>query len=224
MLRFDTMKRAVIVCLAFLSFQACSSPPPPVAPVAEPKIAEDLPTYCTGGEKPCKPTYEFTERLCRGSFPSAALFLFQQKSPWQRRWIKAKGGALQFAEEVLLMAYEVPGKSETVEAGKTKGKKADAELVVLRWDGSCASLKASETVTFQPGAQKHAKVDYEALDTSVQRSLLRDPDLEGAVKQWEVACDGGASSECDKAHETLSSLIVTKVRRGLKLSMPDARP
>ena len=185
---------------------------------------------------PCKPTRDFSARLCHSSYPGAALFLFQQKSPWQRRWVKAKGlegkngeggpsgGELAYAEEVLLMAYDEPAPDTDAAKGKSKHKKADADIVVLRWDGTCASVKASDTATFQPGAQKHAIVDYTAIDSSVQRSLLRDTDIEGAVKQRQGACAAGASAECDKAHQDLSSLIVTKIRRGTKLSMPDNRP
>jgi hypothetical protein len=181
---------------------------------------------------------DFAAKLCRGSFPGAALYLFQKASPWQHRWVKAKGldgangeggpsgGELLFAEEVVVMAYDEPT-AENADAkrkGAGKGKKAETSLVALRWDGTCATVKASEAVTFQPGAQKNALVDYTKLDFSVQRSLLRDAELEKGVAARQKACEGGASAACDSAHQALSALIVSRIRRGTKIGMPDERP
>lgn len=242
------MNRVARLCSLLLLTTACASAPPKVVVAPEPKVAEDLPTWCSEGTKPCRPERSFVERLCRGSFPGTALYLFQKSSPWQRRWIKARGisaqapggksgsGELQFAEEVLLMSLEEStspnatpdatpdAKNSKSRAHKTAAKQADAALIVLRWDGTCVEVPASSTATFQPGAQKHAPVNYEALDLSVQRSLLRDADIEKALAARKSACDGGASTACDEADQALSGLIVVKVRRGTKLSMPDSRP
>ena len=228
------MTRAVSLLTASLLLLACGSPPPPALPPPEPKISEDLPTWCDGGDKPCRPTRDFAARLCHASFPGTTLYLFQKSSPWQRRWVKINGldgrngeggpsgGALQHAEEVLLMAYEEPPIEASGKASKSK--KPDADIVVLRWDGTCASVKSSDAVTFQPAAQKHARVNYEKLDLSIQRSLLRDTEIDKGITERKSACEGGASENCEKADQTLSNLIVTKVRRGTKLSMPDQRP
>lgn len=231
------MKRAALAFVLTMPLFGCGSAPQskPVT-VIEPSVREDLPTWCTGGNDPCRPTRDFAKRLCAGHFPGAALYLFQKSSPWQHRWVKAKGldgqngeggpsgGELQFAEEVLVMAHDVPATEGVGAKNKTKGKQPEASLVVLRWDGTCSSIQASKAVTYQPGAQKNALVDYTKLDPAVQRSLLRDPDFEKSVTVWQKACEGGASSECEKSHQALSTLMVNKIRRGTKLGMPEERP
>ncbi|MGC4063722.1 MAG: hypothetical protein QM784_03590 [Polyangiaceae bacterium] len=223
-----------IASLALLFTGCTAEAPPPKAPPPEPKVAEDLPTWCTGGEKPCRPTRDFAARLCRGRYPGAALFLFQKSSPWQARWIKAKdhdghngeggpsGGPLEPVEEVRVMAYD-----ETPAAEQGKGKnapKTNVSLVVLRWDGTCATIAARDTATAPPATPKHAVVRYSDLDASVQRSLSRDPDIKSKIDQREKTCTSATSPECQSVERELSSLIVNKIRRGLKLSMPDFRP
>jgi hypothetical protein len=163
------------------------------------------------------------------------LFLFQKSSPWQARWIKAKahdghngeggpsGGPLEPVEEVRVLAYDEAPASPEPGKGKhpTKG---DVSLVVLRWDGTCATLAARDTATSPPATPKHAPVRYSEVDSSVQRSLLRDPDIKSKVELRDKACSNAESSDCQVAEQALSSLIVSKIRRGLKLSMPDVRP
>jgi hypothetical protein len=219
---------------------ACSSPPPPrkVEANYEPKVAEDLPTWCSDGQKPCVPPRDFAARLCRGQFAGAALFLFQKQSPWQRRWVNAKaglparnseggpaGGALVHGEELLVMAEsEAAEASASTPRGKKSAKKPEPDILALRWDGTCVSLKGAETVTRMPAAPKNAAVEWAKLDPFVQRSLVREAALERDVAERDKACTSGASPDCQKAEQTLSISIVMHVRRGTKLSMPEQRP
>lgn len=237
---FIKRQRFSLIGLAFLS--ACSSAPPPrkVAAVSEPQLAEDLPTWCSESKKPCVPTRDFATRLCRGRFTSAALFLFQKQTPWQRRWVKPKegvparngeggptGGALVHGEEVLVMAVDEPV-SAAVEASSSRrsksAKKPDPDILALRWDGTCVSLKGSEAVTHLPGKPKNPQVDWTKLDLFVQRSLAREAEIRRGVEAREQACAAATSADCQKAEEALSNSIVASVRRGAKLSMPEQRP
>jgi hypothetical protein len=224
--------------MALLLLLGCSSPPPPPKTVAEaePQVVEDLPTWCGGDNKPCVPTRDFASRLCRGQFAGAALFLFQKQSPWQRRWVNAKaglpaknaeggpaGGALPHAEELLVMAVDEPA-ATNVDKKVKAAKKPEPDVLALRWDGTCVSLKGSDAVTYQAGNPKHPFVDWTKLDLFVQRSLLRDTEIQRDVSTQEKACTEKPSPECQKSVEALSNTIVTRIRRGVKLSMPEQRP
>ena len=218
---------------------ACSSaaPEPKSEAMAEPKVAEDLPTWCSGSQKPCLPTRDFASRLCHGQYAGAALFLFQKQSPWQRRWVSVKAGLparnseggpagapLVHAEELLVVAVDEPSSVADSEPKRSGSKRKDPELLALRWDGTCVSLRGSEAVTFLPGAPKHAPVDWSKLDPFVQRSLLREAEVERAFAVREQACSAKDSAECEKAERALSNAIVAQIRRGAKLSMPEQRP
>lgn len=207
----------------------------------EPKVADDLPTWCSGDEKPCLPERAFASKLCRGQFRGAALFLFQKQSPWERRWVKsnqghpainAEGGpageALLPSEEVLVLAVAEPAEASAADSGakKTaKAKKPDPEILALRWDGSCASLKASALTTRAPQQPTHPIVQFSKLDPFVQRSLTRDSKLASEAAGRDKACaNDAASSDCEMSDEMLSNSVVKAVRRGTKLSMPEERP
>ncbi len=235
------MTRLRVALIATVLQVACSTPPrpPKTEAVDEPKVAEDLPTWCSGDQKPCVPARDFAASLCRGQFASAALFLFQQKSPWQRRWVNAKaglpakngeggpaGGALEYAEELLVLAMDEAEQSASVHAGKKAkaAKKPDQVILALRWDGTCVSLKGSEAVTTMPGNPRHPPVNWSKLDLFVQRSLLRDASILRDANARDKACTEKGSPECQKAEQTLSNGIVTGIRRGVKLSMPEQRP
>lgn len=236
------MKPRQVAVLALLAgCCACASAPPPKAEVAsEPKVAQDLPNWCSGDKKNCLPERDFASRLCSDQYLGAALYLFQKQTPWQRRWVKLKEGhpainaeggpagkALLFGEELLVMAITEPaGSAAEAPAGKRgkKAKKPDPEVLALRWDGTCASLKASNLTNKQPKSWTHPLVRWGDIDLSVQRSLLREPAIAQEVKGWEKACIHIATSECEIANEMLSNSIVNHVRRGTKLSTPDKRP
>lgn len=235
------MTRLRLALIASVLQVTCSTPPAPpkTEAVDEPKVAQDLPTWCSGDQKPCVPPRDFAASLCRGKFAGAALFLFQQKSPWQRRWVSVKaglpanngqggpaGGALEHAEELLVLAIDEPAESASVGAGKKAKapKKPDPDILALRWDGTCVSLKGSEAAATIPGNPRHPPVDWSQLDLFVRRSLLRDASIQRDATARDKACTEKGSPECQKAEQTLSNGIVTGIRRGVKLSMPEQRP
>lgn len=240
------MKPLQVAALAFLlagSSACASAPPPKTQVVSEPKIADDLPNWCSGDKKNCLPERDFASRLCRAQYPGAALYLFQKQTPWQRRWVKPKeghpainteggpaGGALLYGEELLVVAATEPAGAAAEAPGGKKGKKGkkppkpDPEILALRWDGTCASLKASYLTSTPSKSSTHPLVRWGDIDLSVQRSLLREPAIAQEVKSWEKACIQIATAECELAKEMLSNSIVNHVRRGTKLSTPDKRP
>lgn len=211
------------------------------ADVSEPKVADDLPTWCSGDKKPCVPEREFASKLCRGQFRGAALFLFQKQSPWERRWVKSNQGhpaingeggptgeALLPSEEVLVLAVTEPADTTANESSpkkSTKPKKPDPEILALRWDGTCASLKASALTTRAPQNPTHPIINFSKLDPFVQSSLTRDSKIASEAAARDKACTSdAASSDCEMSEEMLSNSVVKAVRRGTKLSMPEERP
>lgn len=237
-------QRMTMLAWVLLGITACGGTAP--APknqseAGEPKVADDLPTWCSSDKKPCLPERAFASKLCRGQFRGAALFLFQKQSPWERRWVKsnqghpainAEGGptgeALLPSEEVLVLAVTDPAETTVAEpAPKTssKAKKPDPEILALRWDGSCASLKASALTTRAPQNPTHPIVHFNKLDPFVQRSLARESKLASEAAARDKACaNDAASSDCEMSDEMLSNSVVKAVRRGTKLSMPEERP
>lgn len=220
---------------------ACGSPPQPKSQVEapEPKVADDLPTWCSGDKKPCVPERDFASRLCRGQFRGAALFMFQKQSPWERRWVKSNqghpainteggpaGDALLPNEEVLVLAVTESGATPAESSPKKgKGAKSDPEILALRWDGTCGALKSSALTTRPPSNPTHPIVQWGKLDPFIQRSLLRESTISRDASMRDKACaNDQSSSDCEMSEEILSNSVVKQVRRGAKLSMPEERP
>jgi hypothetical protein len=208
---------------------ACSSPPPPQAKApSEPKLADDVPTWCEGSGRPCVPPADFVEKMCRGHFAGVGLFMHQKQSPWQRRWVKSKnlaaksllGGSagspeLEFAEELILLR----------EGAAAKGAAESAPVVMLRWDGHCVSVTKSDAVTYMTGTPKSALVDWSLLEPAIQRALLENPEVARTEKAHQKECESSSTSEaCQKASKSLSNAVALALRRGQKLPMPQERP
>src|SRR6187549_2043864 len=69
--------------------QAEAPPAAERATEAASETTRDLPTQCAGNT-PCVPPAHFAESLCKGSYPSVALAMFEKSSPWQRKWVNVR--------------------------------------------------------------------------------------------------------------------------------------
>src|SRR5689334_11265968 len=49
-----------------------------------------MPKECARKTGACVPPKAFVEKLCQGSYPSMALYLFGNKSPWSRGYLKGR--------------------------------------------------------------------------------------------------------------------------------------
>src|SRR5688500_10078388 len=49
----------------------------------------ELPSECASTD-PCLPPAHFAESMCKGSYPSVALAMFQKSAPWQRKWVNVR--------------------------------------------------------------------------------------------------------------------------------------
>lgn len=204
------------------------------APEAEPAPLEpELPTVCAGAESDCVPPPEFSERLCQGKFPSLALRMFEKSSPWKRLYVDVEKlepvnayggprseGSLQFGEEIVLLKNAgSPGKDGVQVSGAN-------DVDILRWDGTCATVRAELLVSYMPGMLKSAHITWKYLENSVQEALLANPRVRDAHATYRSACRSSSipPKQCQRATVRLDRAIVLSVRTGMELPMPEKLP
>jgi len=203
------------------------SQPAAGAAAPAPGVTRDVPTACSGVDG-CFPDAAFAERVCRGKFPDLPLTMFKKGAPWQHLYVKAVsvepvnvyGGErseleMQFGEEVVVLRKRGPGKSSGVQiSGPT-------DLDVLRWDGTCATVREEMFVSYVPGEMMSPRVVWKYLDDSIKDGLLTNGVVEHAQANERKHCrDSSArnpSPPCDKAMKKLTDAIVLAVHLGLPL-------
>jgi hypothetical protein len=217
--------------------EASSTPadPPPAGEAEKPAQKSGLPKECAKKSGACVPPKAFVEKLCVGDYPSVALYLFGNKSPWTRGYLKgrtkawnASGGAsdnswLEFDEEVLVLAER---KADL--GGMQVSGGGGASYDALRWDGSCVTLSGDELTLDKPPAPKNSKVEWRFLDDNVQEALRAVPAVNDAYlsrrKECKGATSGEVSAKCVKADDKLSAEIVKYLRGGGALPEPTKVP
>jgi hypothetical protein len=221
---------AVAECVSLLALCACADPPPPkAAKPLEVVEAPDVPTYCASKAKPCVPTPEFVEALCRKSYPSVAPYLFQKHTPFVREYVKCKSCETQasvrghdntplvFAEELLLL--------RVITEAPEKAKQAPKEThELMRWDGTCVTLAKRDVVPYLPGNPEAAPIVFDDFDTTMRTALLRDKKIEATQAACEAYCKDPKSADCKRSRKALSDQVIKAIRLGQRLPMPRDRP
>jgi hypothetical protein len=211
-----------------------SEPLPDAAPKSSSSAKTTVPTECAKSGKFCLPDRAFSERMCNGSFPSVALYLFGNGLKFTRGYLtrktqawNAEGGAsdntfLEFDEEVLLLV------ERSADAGGIQVSGAGGSYEALRWNGSCVTLAKEEVTLDRPPAPKFAKVEWRFLDDNVQAALREDKTIDSAVSTRRKECKGAVSGDvslaCLKADDRLTRVIVDYLRKGGKLPVPSKLP
>ena len=161
--------------------------------------------------------------------------MFQKGTPWQRMWVKAEwvepvnpyGGDrndiwLHFGEEVLILKEHVLGGSTTV---KVSGP---ADVDILRWDGTCATIRKEMLVTYVPAPMNNLFIVMRYLDEGVQEALSKDPVVararEGERKDCKASNLTHPSDTCKKALLKLTDAIILTVKKGIALPTPARLP
>jgi hypothetical protein len=212
--------------------QAEAEEPSGTEQTGEADTAVSMPSECASSGELCLPPAEFTQRLCSGKNPDVAVYMMQKGQPWTRGYIRVEnvdtvntlGGPageskLVFGEEVVILR----GKTEE---GSGAGMQVSGMggFIVLRWDGTCATLAEHELVTWVPGLPRHAPLVWKYLGDGVQEALLLSQRVRLARKQHRAQCKGarfGRSTECLRATEKLNDAIVVAVRTGTKVPFPE---
>jgi hypothetical protein len=205
---------------------------------AEPAESGDassaIPSKCAKSGSVCTPTFKFVQKLCNGSYPGMALYLFANGSPWTRGYLtrrtkawNASGGVssdawLEFDEEVLVL------QERKADTGGMQVSGAGGGYDVLRWDGTCATLSGEELTMSKPPAAKTPRVEWRFLDDNVQEALRADEEVQTAVtarrKECKGATSGDVSMKCVKADDKLSAVIIAYVRKGGSVPVPTKLP
>jgi hypothetical protein len=201
---------------------------------AKPAAGSGIPKECAKKGGTCVPPKGFVQKLCAGNFPSVGLYLFANKSPWSRGYLKgrtkawnASGGAsdntwLEFDEEVLVLA------ERKADMGGMQVSGAGASYDALRWDGSCVTLSSEEVTLDKPPSPKSSKVEWRFLDDNVQEALRANEAVNKAYLARRQECKGATSGDvsmkCVKADQKLSDEIVSYLRGGGSLPEPTKLP
>lgn len=183
---------------------------------------------------PCVPEPDFVKRLCSRAFPDVALLLMSKESPFTRMYLRgetdgwnADGGAstrarLLFDEEILVLKRRGPATGGIV-VGSSGGS-----YLVLRWDGNCFTLEDGELTTKRPPSPKHGPLPFRFYSETTKHALLERPKILAAYqargKECKGATSGDVSKSCERADAALSAVIVSEVRGGLAIPMPDVLP
>ncbi len=204
------------------------------APIEGESSSREVPAACSGGDG-CFPDPGFTERLCRGKFPSVSLAMFAKAAPWKHLFVQAvsiepinvHGGPrsesmMSFGEEVVVLRRRGPG------SGKSVQMSGPTDLDVLRWDGTCATIREELFVTYNQGVVTAPHIVWKYLDDSVQEGLRKNAAVEHAMTRERKSCRDSSPTkrtpDCDKAMKKLTDTIVLAVRSGLDVPKPETTP
>ena len=241
------------LCFIGVGLVACGgSAPPPEAPDPEPQAAEEpaapaeaaakpeapagagLPHECASQGELCLPPRAFVGRLCKDEYFGAALHLLAKASPFSRGYVRARevesvntrGGPasdtkLVFDEEVLILEHlgNAPGGMQVSGAGG---------YIVLRWDGTCATLDEHELALRAPAKPKHAPFEWKYIDPPIQDALLKNASVLEARQKQRKECKGSSmgaqTAACVKADTALNATIVATIREATELPPPEKVP
>jgi hypothetical protein len=212
--------------------------PPIVAKSTEPAAApsatlsgatttRELPSSCQDSAA-CFPPAAFTDAVCRRRFPDLPLYLFAKRMPWQHLYVKAEwvepvnahGGEqseawMQFGEEVVVLRKRSAG------SGKGVQMSGPTDLDVLRWDGTCATIRAEMLVNYVPAPMQSPRIVWKYLGGDVQQALLQSGPIARARDTEKKACRDSSVSHptpaCEKAMRQLTDAIVLAVHQDVEL-------
>lgn len=206
-------------------------------PPTKPEVAttREVPSACADASA-CVPPPAFVDAVCKHKFPDLPLYLFAGKMPWQHLYVKAEyvepvnphGGDqseawMQFGEEVVVLRKRAPGSGPGVQ---TSGP---SDLDVLRWDGTCATIRAEMFVSYVPAPMQSPRIIWKYLNADLQAALLKNAVVARAHEAEKKGCRDSSPTHptpsCEKAMRQLTDAIVLAVHQNVELpgggSLPD---
>jgi len=209
----------------------------PDAVVAAPKEeAVAVPTSCANpGEKVCVMPEAFVKKLCADFYPDLALALFAPGSPWTRAYVNIKeadawnsrsgpasDAKLKYDEEVIIVSEQKPDLKGMSVSGAT------SSYDFIRWDGTCASLTASEMSLNKPPKPGAPTIPWRSLEEPTKEALSKDEKFAKLVNDRRKECKGASmgsvSDKCEKADKLLNAAIVEMIRKGVEIPKPAKVP
>lgn len=204
---------------------ASSSPeagdPPRVATTRE------VPSSCADAAN-CVPPSTFAEAVCKRKFTDLPLYLFAGRLPWRHLYVKAEyvepvnphGGEqseawMQFGEEVVLLRKREQGGAKGVQIS------GPSDVDVLRWDGTCATIREEMLVSYVPAPMQSPRIIWKYLDAGSQQALLKNGVVARSREVEKKNCHDSSASHptpaCEKAMRQLTDAIVLAVHQNIEL-------
>lgn len=212
----------------------------PAAAPSEPAVTttRELPLTCEDA-KSCYPPAAFTEAVCKKKFPDLPLFWFAARLPWQHLYVKAEyvepvnpfGGEqseqwMKFGEEVVVLRRRSGSGGSRVQIS------GPSDVDVLRWDGTCATIREEMLVSYVPAPMQSPRVIWKYLDGQLQEALLKNQVVARAREAERKACRDSSHSHptpsCEKAMQKLTDAIALAVHLNIELpsagNLPEWQP
>lgn len=204
---------------------------PAAAPASTPAPAvaktRDLPGTCPDKAN-CSLPDAFVEAVCKKKFPDLPLYLFAARQPWQHRYVKAEhvepvnvyGGEqseawMMFGEELLILRRRAPG------ADKGPRISGPTDVDVLRWDGTCATIRDEMLVSYVPAPMKSPLIIWKYLSADLQQALLENAVVARSREAEKKGCRDSSPKHptpaCEKAMRQLTDAIALAVHTNIAL-------
>jgi hypothetical protein len=187
----------------------------------------EVPSKCDDA-KSCFPPAAFTEAVCKKKYPDLPLLVFAGRMPWQHLYVKAEyvepvnpfGGEqseswMKFGEEVVVLRKRGAGEAKGVQ---TSGP---SDVDVLRWDGTCATIREEMLVSYVPAPMQSPRIVWKYIDSQLQEALLKNPVVARAREGEKKSCRDSSTSHptptCEKAMQKLTDAIAMAVHQNVEL-------
>jgi hypothetical protein len=187
----------------------------------------EVPTTCVD-KAACFLPDAFVEAVCKKKYPDLPLTLFAGRAPWQHQYVKAEhvepvnpfGGEqsetwMKFGEEVVVLRRRESG------GGKGVQISGPSDIDVLRWDGTCATIRQEMFVSYIPAPMQTPRVVWKYLASDLQQALLTNAVVARAREAEKKACRDSSQSHptatCEKAMQKLTDAVALAVHQNVAL-------
>jgi hypothetical protein len=206
------------------------------APAGAPSVTttREVPSSCED-RAPCFPPAAFVEAVCKKKFPELPLYVFAGRSPWQHAYVKAEyvepvnphGGEqseawMKFGEEVVILRERAQAGAKGVQIS------GPSDVDVLRWDGTCATIRREMLVSYVPAPMQSPRIIWKYLGNELQDALLKSSLVARSREVERKACRDSSHAHptpsCEKAMRKLTDAIVLAVHQNIELPASAATP
>lgn len=214
---------------------AVDATPAAATPTSEPSAAttREVPSECAD-KASCQPPAAFVDAVCKHKFPDLPLFLFAGRLPWKHLYVKAEwvepvnphGGDqseawMAFGEEVVVLRKRAP-------AAKGVQVSGPSDVDVLRWDGTCATIREEMLVSYVPAPMQSPRIIWKYLDAALQEALLENAVVARSREAEKKGCRNSSVTHptpaCEKAMRQLTDAIVLAVHQNVALPSSGSLP
>lgn len=209
-----------------------TAPAAPEKPEVE--TTNEVPSSCAD-KASCAMPSAFVDVVCKHKFPDLPLFVFAGRMPWKHLYVKAEyvepvnpyGGEqseawMKFGEEVVVLRKKGSGASKGVQIS------GPSDVDVLRWDGTCATIREEMLVSYVPAPMQSPRIIWKYLDQNLQEALLKNGVVARAREAERKSCRDSSATHptptCEKAMQKLTDAIVLAVHQNVELPAAGSLP